>query len=147
MIAYRNRKRHTTEIPVQIIDSPDKARNLLEPLFERTPIEVMYAIALNSSSEFLGFIRLSQGTVNKAAVYPRELLSFLLIEANATGVILAHNHPGGRAEASPEDVSVSDRISTLLAEIEVQLLDHLIYIPGRFDHPGAWISMREEGLI
>jgi len=120
---------------------------LLEPLFEASPIETLYALALNASNEFLGFIRLSQGTVNRASVYPRELISFLLVESNATAVILAHNHPGGAARPSKEDIALTRKIDSLLDGLEVDLLDHLIYAPERLGQGGTWVSLRVAGHL
>ena len=129
------------------LDSPQSVKVFLEPLFEESPIEALYAIALNSNNEFLGFIRISQGTVSRAAVYPRELISFLLIEPNATAVILAHNHPVGASRASQEDITLTRRIKKLLEGLEVRLLDHLIYAPSRLGQEGLWVSMQAEGQI
>ncbi|MFO7882676.1 MAG: tyrosine-type recombinase/integrase, partial [Kosmotogaceae bacterium] len=61
-----------------------------EQLTYREKNDSLLAIALDSANEFLGFVKLAQGTVNRAAVYPRALVSFLLVETNATAVVLAH---------------------------------------------------------
>lgn len=146
-VTYKTVRRHKVDIPINILDSPERAKHFLEPLFEKSPIEALYAIALNSSNEFLGFIKISQGTVSRAAVYPRELISFLLVESNATAIILAHNHPGGSARPSSEDITLTKRITKLLEGLEVRLLDHLIYAPGRLGQDGSWVSLSAEGHI
>ena len=146
-VKYETVREHARNVPLMNLDSPQSVKVFLEPLFEESPIEALYAIALNSNNEFLGFIRISQGTVSRAAVYPRELISFLLIESNATAVILAHNHPGGASRASQEDITLTRRIKKLLEGLEVRLLDHLIYAPGRLGQEGSWVSMQAEGQI
>ena len=146
-VKYETVREHTAKIPLVMLYSSMSVKILLEPLFEDSPIEALYAIALNASNEFLGFIKMSQGTVDRASVYPRELMSFLLIESNATAVILAHNHPGGAAKPSREDITLTNRIEKLLEGLEVRLLDHLIYAPARLGQEGCWISLREEGHI
>jgi len=50
-------------------------------VLEQSPIEVLYVLAISSSNEFLGFIKLSQGTVDRAAIYPWTFLAFLLEES------------------------------------------------------------------
>ncbi|MCK5065277.1 MAG: JAB domain-containing protein [Candidatus Fermentibacteraceae bacterium] len=146
-VKYETVREHVTNVPLMNLNSPQSVKVFLEPLFEESPIEALYAVALNSSNEFLGFIRMSQGTVSRAAVYPRELISFLLIESNATAVILAHNHPGGCARPSQEDISLTKRIMKLLEGLEVRLLDHLIYAPGRLGQEGSWVSLKIEGHL
>lgn len=146
-VTYRTIKRHRTDLQIHVIDSFDAVKEFLAELFEQSPIEVLYAIALNSSNQFLGFIKLSQGTVDRASVHPRELMSFLLIETNATALILAHNHPGGKAEASREDIELSRRIQQQLQILGVRLLDHVIYSPSRLGMPGEWLSMKQENLL
>jgi DNA repair protein RadC len=146
-VTYRTARRHHTTSEVHVIDSPERVRDFMAGLFEQSPVEVLYALALSSANEFLGFLKLSQGTVDRAAVYPRSLLSFLLIETNATGIILAHNHPGGTAKASNEDIALTRRIETLLKDLEVRLLDHIIYAPGSLGRDSQWVSLRQEGLI
>jgi len=108
---------------------------------------VLYAIALNSQGESLGFITVSTGTVGRAAVYPRNLLSFLLVEVSATQVILAHNHPSGTARASYEDKKVTKEIKELLSKLEVTLLDHLIYAPSFSGNKGTWVSFSADGIM
>jgi DNA repair protein RadC len=127
------------------IDSAEKAKLLLSRLFEAKPVEGLYAIALNSSGDFLGLVKLAEGTVDRAAVYPRELLTFLLVETNATAVLLAHSHPGGKAEPSPEDLTLTTRLKELLQPLSVRLLDHFIYSCSRPGKEGLWLSMRERG--
>ena len=144
-VCYRKIRNHSVPLPVEAVDSAAKARILLEGLFESKPVEGMYAIALNNSGDFLGMVKLAEGTVDRAAVYPRELVSFLLIETNATALLLAHSHPGGRVEPSSEDVSLTCRLRDILQPLGVKLLDHFIFACGRPGRAGEWISLRERG--
>jgi len=146
-VCYRKVRSHSIPLPIEAIDSAGKVKLLLGHLFESKPVEGLYAVALNSSGDFLGMIKLAEGTVDRAAVYPRELLSFLLLETNATAVILAHSHPGGRAEPSPEDLALTSRLKELLQPLGVKLLDHFIYACGRPGRDGEWISLRERGSL
>ncbi|HOH81092.1 MAG TPA: JAB domain-containing protein [Methanoregulaceae archaeon] len=102
-VCYRQVRRHSIPVHLEPVETVENAKLLLGKLLDPKPVEGLYAIALNSSGDFLGLVRLAEGTVDRASVYPRELVSFLLIETNATSLILAHSHPGGKAEASNED--------------------------------------------
>ena len=127
------------------ITGPDAAKRLLSSFFEDEPYEAVYAVALDSNNRFLGFLKLEEGTVNAATVHLRKILTFLLCETNATGLILAHNHPGGSGCPSSEDVALTRRLNQRLMDIQVRLLDHLIFLPAGFGSLPRWVSMAEEG--
>jgi len=140
VVTYRTKKRHKIDLPSTTISSPEIAKRLLEPLFEASPTEKLFVVALNSRGELLGFLKVSDGTVGRASVYPRNLVSFILHETNACQIILAHNHPGGCTTPSREDKRVTTEIKELLSKLEVTLLDHLIYAPSSCGGGGTWIS-------
>jgi len=144
-VYYRQVRRHSIPISAEPVDTVEKAKLLLGRLLDPKPVEGLYAIALNSSGDFLGLIRVAEGTVDRASVYPRELVSFLLIETNATSLILAHSHPGGKAEASNEDKALTSKLKSILQDLGVKLIDHFIYACGRPGIPPEWVSMRERG--
>jgi len=129
------------------IDGPEAAKKLLAPFFRDQPYEEVYAVAVDSSNRFLGFLKLEEGTINSATVHLRKILTFLLCEVNATGLILAHNHPGGSCMPSAEDIALTRRLSQRLADIQVRLLDHLVYVPSGFGSQPRWLSMSSEGYI
>ena len=133
--------------PVYQIGSFEAVQDLLGNLFEEQAYEVVYAIALDSSSRFLGFMKIAEGTVNQAKLYLRNILTFLLLDTNATGLILAHNHPGGTAEPSREDIKLTAKLKKIVQDIEVKLLDHVIYVPGNFGCNPEWVSLLACGHI
>jgi len=144
-VYYRQVRRHSLPFPVDPVDTVQAAKLLLGRLLDPKPVEGLYAIALNSSGDFLGLVRLAEGTVDRASVYPRELVSFLLLETNATGLILAHSHPGGQAQASTEDKALTSKLKGILQDLGVKLIDHFIYACGRPGIAPEWVSMRERG--
>ena len=68
---------------------------------------------------------LFSGTLDGAAVYPREIVKAAL-HANAAALILAHNHPSGQPEPSNADKRITERIKNALALMDIRLLDHII---------------------
>ena len=146
-IRFKSIRRLTIEASPHTIDSQERAIEFLSDLFESRPTEALYAIALNSCNDFLGLILLSDGTIDRATVYPRELVSFLLHETNATALLIAHNHPGGREEASPQDIALTKHLQKVMEPLEVRLLDHLIYSAGRPGEKPRWTSLRAKGLM
>ena len=48
------------------------------------------------------------------------------IKANASAVILAHNHPSGNLGASEADKRITKNVREALKLVDIELLDHLI---------------------
>jgi len=137
---------HVTRTTDYITDM-EAAKKLLTPFFEQEPYEVVYIVGVDSSNRFLGFLKIEEGTVNAAPIHLRKILTFLLIEANATGLIIAHNHPGGSDLPSGEDTALTRKLTQRLKDIEVRLLDHLIYLPSGFGKKSQWISLKQTGHV
>jgi DNA repair protein RadC len=87
--------------------------------------EVLFAIFLNARNEILDLKVLSEGTVSQASAFPRRIAEEA-ISIRATSVILAHNHPGGIAEPSEQDLIATVEIKKALSLIDVELQDHII---------------------
>jgi DNA repair protein RadC len=87
--------------------------------------EILFAIFLNAKNEVLITKELGEGTVSQASAFPRKILEEAL-KQKATSIILAHNHPGGIAEPSQHDESITTEIQKALALVEISLQDHII---------------------
>jgi len=87
--------------------------------------EVFLLIGLTHQHQLIQAIRVTEGTLTSAPVYPRLVIEAAL-RMNAARVVLAHNHPGGRAEPSEEDVQITRRLEPLLAAIGAPVMDHVI---------------------
>lgn len=68
---------------------------------------------------------LHEGSVNSAAVNVRRVTETALL-GKASSVIIAHNHPGGIAFPSTDDITVTESIKRALALVDIALLDHYI---------------------
>ena len=69
---------------------------------------------------------LGEGSVNSAAVPMRRIVD-VAMASNAASVILAHNHPGGVAFPSGDDVNTTKQLALTLQAVDVVLADHIIY--------------------
>lgn len=83
---------------------------------------------------------LGQGTVDRAPVYPREVIKRAL-ELSSTAVILAHNHPSGDPTPSQSDIDMTNNIIAAAKPLGVAVHDHLII--GR----DSTISFKTLGLM
>ena len=90
--------------------------------------EVFRCLFLDTRNRLIADAELFQGTLDQAAVYPREVIRTALAH-NAAAVILAHNHPGGGAEPSAADDTLTAALAHSLHLIDVNVLDHFIVSP------------------
>ncbi len=102
--------------------------------------EVFKVLFLNKANRIIREEDLFSGTVDEAAVHPREIVQAALL-CRATAVILVHNHPSGRVEPSAADRELTNRISQACETISVRVLDHIIIGDNRH------FSFREQGLL
>ncbi len=87
-----------------------------------------------------GVERLEEGTINRAAVYPRTVITAAL-RRNAAAIVLAHNHPNGRVQPSEQDKTLTRAIELAATTVDIRVLDHLIISAD------ASFSFRQEGLL
>ena len=98
--------------------------------------EYLAVVYLDNSNRVIATEELSKGTINRCAVYPRELFS-AAINRGAAGIIIAHNHPGGSVTPSVSDWTLTTEILNAGKILDVNLLDHII-ITGK-----KTVSLRE----
>lgn len=102
--------------------------------------EVFAVLLLDNKHRVLAFRQLFYGTIDGAAVYPREVVRAAL-ECNAAAAILTHNHPSGQPEPSQADQAITRRLVEALGLIDVRVLDH--FVVGT---EGS-VSMAERGMV
>jgi DNA repair protein RadC len=120
------------------LQSPQAVRQFLQLQLQHQRHEVFCVLFLNTQNHLIACEDMFRGTLDSAAVYPREIASRAL-QLHARSVILAHNHPSGQALPSASDKQLTTRIREALALLDIGLLDHLI-IAG-----AASYSMAEQG--
>ncbi len=93
-----------------------------------SPFRESFAIIyLNAQHQVLDTEVLFTGSLATAAVYPRELISSIMLKHPATAaVIIAHNHPSGSDQPSRSDEAVTEKIKIALDAIDIALMDHII---------------------
>ncbi len=87
--------------------------------------EVFSVTSFSGSGRMLGFDILSTGSISEVNISTREVIETVL-KRQAVCVIIAHNHPGGVAVPSKDDVDVTENIKSALNHISVRLLDHIV---------------------
>lgn len=110
---------------MDILTSSAATRDYLRLRYRSCPREVFICLFLNNQHHVVKAEELFHGTIDGAAVYPREVVRHCL-QHNAAAVIFAHNHPSGVAEPSQADISITARLRRALETIDVRVLDHLV---------------------
>ncbi|MFU2114981.1 RadC family protein [[Pasteurella] aerogenes] len=119
---------------------PDKARAYLQVELENKEREVFMVLFLDNQHKLIKKEEMFLGTINMAAVYPREIIKSALY-CNAAAIILAHNHPSGISQPSLSDRQITERIIKCAELVEIRVLDH--FVIGK----GSYFSFAENGWL
>lgn len=123
----------------QILTSIDACGKYLVPFFHGRQIETVFLLCLDAKCKVLCCEKVGEGSVNSAGVPVRKIVEMAL-KANATSVILAHNHPSGLAIPSGEDIQTTRRVALALDAVEIGLVDHIIVADN------DWVSLTQSEL-
>lgn len=105
-----------------------------------SPREEFKILFLDTSNKLIASETLFSGTIDKSAIYPREIVE-RVIKNRAKSVIFAHNHPSGSISPSKKDIELTQYMYDSLKLLEIRLLDHIIVTKN------SYFSFLEEGLI
>ena len=125
---------------IEILDTTSKCGQYLLPYFHGESEEAVYLLCLDAKCKALDCVLIHRGGVNVASIAARKVVKAAL-DANATSVVLAHNHPSGVALPSDADVLVTRRIQEALAPLGIRLADHIIVADDDY------VSMAESGFL
>ena len=119
---------------------PDAVRDYLRLLLADRPHEVFAVMFLDAQHRVIETLEMFRGTLTQTSVCPREVVIEALAR-NAAAVILTHNHPSGHAEPSRADEALTQTLKSVLALVDVRVLDHFIVTRS------AVVSLAERGLL
>lgn len=123
-----------------VIKTPDDAAGLLMNRMSYGDREEFKAILLNTKNQVLAVQTVSIGTTNSSLAHPREMLRTAL-KHGAVAVILAHNHPSGDPQPSPEDIEVTRQLREAGSIVGITVLDHVII------GDGSYVSLKEKSML
>ena len=122
-----------------ILNSVDDCGRYLQPFFYGRRNETVYLLCLDAKCKVLTCKEIGEGSVNSASVPIRRIVEIALA-ANATSVVLAHNHPSGLALPSDADIQTTRRVAMALDAVEIGLIDHIVVADNDF------VSMCQSGV-
>ena len=128
---FYNRVENSKSEFKESITSPLQIYKLLKYSIGFAENELFSVILLNSKSQLISKKVLTEGIVNRAVVYPRQIAEYALKE-KAVYVILAHNHPTGDSSPSQKDIEITRHIQESLDTLGIALKDHIIVCKNEY---------------
>jgi len=120
---------YATREPVAVFDGkPIRDAEDAVPHFasiQAMPQEVFAVMSLNGANEPIKTRWVTVGLLDCNQVHPREVFADPLMD-RAASIIIAHNHPSGTLEPSPEDLAITKRLQRAGELLGIKVLDHLI---------------------
>ncbi len=117
--------------PGEILRTLDACGNYLVPYFYGREVETVFMLCLDAKCKVICCKKVGEGSVNSANIPVRRIVEMAL-GANATTVVLAHNHPSGIAIPSAEDIQTTQKVANALETVEVILADHIVVAKDDF---------------
>ena len=104
---------------------PEVVARAFHSLWGDDPRERFVVFFLDSQNRIRGISEVSVGIVDASVVHARETFRGAIL-ANATSIILAHNHPSGDTTPSPEDRTITRQMKEAGKLLGIRVLDHLV---------------------
>ncbi|MEQ1892196.1 MAG: JAB domain-containing protein, partial [Planctomycetota bacterium] len=122
--------------PEQRPGQPSAVFAHLAPLARGLEQETFWSLLLDGKQRLRRVVVVTTGTLTASLVHPREVFREAVRES-AAALIVAHNHPSGDPEPSPEDLAVTERLRQAGEVLGIPLQDHVVLGDGSF------VSLRE----
>ena len=112
----------------------------MQPIIGELPHEEFWILYLNNSNKVIYKTQLSKGGITGTVVDVR-LVFKMALEHNATSIILTHNHPSGKLQASDADIQITKKLKLAGQQLDIAILDHIIITETGF------YSFRDQGIF
>ena len=122
-----------------VLPTLEQCAEYMVPFFFGRRLETVFLLCLDAKCKVLCCKEVGEGSVNSAGISVRRIVETAL-GANASSVVLAHNHPSGVALPSGEDIQTTRRIAMALSAVEITLVDHIVVADEDY------VSMAQSGV-
>lgn len=134
------RRQNEATIELKKITSSKAVFEIMQPIIGELPHEEFWVLYLNNSNKVIYKSQISKGGITGTVVDSR-LIFKMAFEHFATSIILVHNHPSGKLQASEADKQITRKLQEAGKYLEIQVLDHLIVCQN------AYLSFADENLL
>ena len=131
---------HETKTTYGKVRGPEGVVTLIRQLTDGLTDERFYAVSLDNRNHVLAIHLCSIGDHASTLVHPRSVFR-TAVYSSAVALVVAHNHPSGDCQPSPEDIAVTRRLHEAGKILGIPVLDHVII--GGAGHS----SMRQLGYL
>ncbi len=129
-----------------LLDTPDAVANAIREEVRLRHVETFYVLLLNTRRRLVGYEKISDGILDSILVHPREVFK-PAITANASAIVLVHNHPSGDPTPSEADIKVTRDLIRAGQLLKIEVLDHVIIGKTTADRAKDYLSLRELGYF
>ena len=140
--------------PKPVIEHYEKASKYFCAIMYGRQIEYCYLMMLDKRGKLLKCQLMQIGTIDRSAVYAREV-ALSALRGRAVYCVLSHNHPGGHMEPSRQDIQMTYSVKDALNAVGIALLDHIIVSDHKavsvrslgFPPEKVWLSQKKNDKI
>lgn len=126
----RRRAMESGQTRIQLKSAEDTYA-IMHPVMQDLDHEEFWVLLLNNQATLIKKVKLSMGGISQTAVDVRHILRAALI-ANATSMVVCHNHPSGSLNPSSDDRHLTDCIKQAAQTMNIRLIDHVIITDGNY---------------
>lgn len=146
--AFTLARRMAEELQLEspVLDSPEAVVALLRAQNLVKDVETLQVLLLNTRRRLISVEEIAVGTVDTLLVHAREVFK-RAIAANASAIVLAHNHPSGDPTPSEADIRVTRELVRAGQLLKIDVLDHIILGRASTVRSKDFVSLRELGYF
>ncbi|MCI0533592.1 MAG: DNA repair protein RadC [Verrucomicrobiales bacterium] len=129
-----------------LLDTPERVADMLREENRLYEVEHFQIVLLNTRRKLIRIEQISQGTLDTLLIHPREVFKSAIL-ANASSLVLVHNHPSGDPTPSEGDIKVTRDLIRAGQLLKIDVLDHVILGRRSEERPRDYVSLRELGYF
>ena len=133
-------------IEERLVRESTKAQRVIRDLIGGNDREEFVALFLDAKNRVMSVHTVAVGSLSLCIVHPREVFKAAIL-ANASGIIVAHNHPSGDPTPSREDRELTDRLCEAGRILGITVLDHIIVGAENSDGRPSYTSFADSGWL
>jgi len=134
------RRRLEDAVEYKKITSSKMIFEIMQPIIGELPHEEFWVLYLNNSNNVIHKVQHSKGGIVGTVVDIRMIFK-TAFEQNAVALIITHNHPSGKLQASEADIKLTKKIIEAGKTLEILILDHVIITEN------GYLSFKDSGLL
>ena len=134
------RRRAEETVELKKITSSKAVFNIMQPIIGELMHEEFWVLYLNNANKVIYKSQISKGGMT-GTVADIRLVFKIALEQNAVAMILCHNHPSGKLDASDADMTLTEQLKLAGQQLTIPVLDHVIITENDY------LSFRDEDIF